>query len=144
MFRQPPGRERWIAIAIELLPLLGTAMYLRLAGYESPLWHASVLSVIFFVTFFATGFGWSMLGRWDIGIAAAFVRIGGTIAAMMLFLVTVQPCILECRGQPDLNPVLTAIFGTILAVAYFGTTLGSPLALIWALRRESGLQDGGT
>ena len=141
MLRQSTTRARSTAIVIELLPLPATLMYFGLAGKHTPGWSAFVIAPIFFAMILATGVGWATLGRWDVGCAAALIRIVGTIAAIWLFLVVVRPCIIECsRSHPKSDPALSLIFGTLIGIAYFVPTLGSPLWLIWALRRESRVQ----
>ncbi len=137
MFRQPTGRERWTAVRIELAPVAATLVLLVLMTSEVPAWATPVLASLLFAIILATGIGWSLLGRWDIGCAFALVRLAATPVAIV-GTVLIAPPFLEREAEPGRGQAIGII---LVLVAYFAPTLGSPLALIWALRRESRIRD---
>jgi hypothetical protein len=105
--------------------LVGWTMYI----VEPPAWFwLGIYPMIF-----ATGAGWLLLGRWDIGAVVAVGRLVVLGVAFWLMLDVVFSS-LDCL---DCDNTRFYMSGALFIAVFVFTTLSSIGGLVWALRRDS-------
>ena len=127
--RVRPLPFRLAALAIELLPVS-----VVIPAIQGGVGEGSIASVAF-----ATGFGWLVLGRWDVGVAFGLAR--GTLLVFSLALAT--PFLFYFGDCEDCDPIPMTILVSLLVALYVLTTLASAVMLAWhAWRAPSWINKG--
>ena len=119
-----PLRTRIFAAALELLPFAGAAL---LFGANS------LTSGIGLMLILASGLGWALIGKWDIGSMVAILRVMVLVLALIpVIAIAFQniDCHPQCAASDD------ALAGLLIGVPFALTTAASALFVARARTRE--------